>query len=693
MFSKKNLFELLAIVLVSLGGFSTLDAAYFKSDFFPIGLTGLNKAGGWWVPYDTTWAYERGLIESLGVNCIGSEDAWHNYLIDFAGNRARTRTYLDSVCIKLADDGNTDTVYLITASYGAKSRYYKFYEAIDTMEKYREYHSCEGVDCNWHYHALDSPSDCITPDSCEGGGTEKSNKRACAFFRSVHRPTQAGVGSMLFAPYGWSPHGTHTNNWNTFDGDDRWREMADEAVSSFGLYFADTNHADHAKYIWGYNLITEDGGMYRNCDSDNPWQGQWAAVDRIFNGGRTIYKGYIPSWDSATHNGIRGVEDALGGKDEAFEDGNRTIIAKGGTWPLHKGNINIFEELPDVDAFVVYSETWCRAKYNYGEQVIFDAMLYEDSSVAENIRKGHPGRGVKSGYHNTAIYFQRYGNTNPRSGQKRRWIPGIGTKWSEVNSSGTRAFSRRPCPPELRCAVYLCLSRGAKGILFHPWLTYYSSANIDDIPGNIQIPCSQENGEYTIGLRDCDGYPFGHPDADTHKLNGGAPNAPYWANADDTTYTYLKTLVKEIKKIAPKLMELDWVNAYSLMSTSPEWRSPCPHYYMEDVWGAEFMDLAFFDHPYEPVGVEYFMMVNREGIADMTNRNVGVALDAGHWPESDTLILTDIANPDNPRKLKRVGERFTFTEVFEPGEGKLYRAAPVNEAPIVLVPSSEGGVR
>ena len=140
-------------------------------------------------------------------------------------------------------------------------------------------------------------------------------------------------------------------------------------------------------------------------------------------------------------------------------------------------------------------------------------------------------------------------------------------------------------------------------------------------------------------------------------------------------------------------MKLDWVNAYSLNSTAPEWRSPCPHYYIEDVWGAEFMDLAFFDHPYEPVGVEYFMMVNREGIADMTNRTVSVALDAQHWPEEDTLILSDIANADNPRKLKRVGERFTFTEVFEPGEGKLYRVAPTNEASITLVPSTEGGVR
>jgi hypothetical protein len=72
---------------------------------------------------------------------------------------------------------------------------------------------------------------------------------------------------------------------------------------------------------------------------------------------------------------------------------------------------------------------------------------------------------------------------------------------------------------------------------------------------------------------------------------------------------------------------------------------------------------------------------------------VSVALDAQHWPEEDTLILTDMANRDNPRKLIREGDRYIFTEVFEPGEGKLYRVAPTNEASITLVPSTEGAVR
>jgi hypothetical protein len=138
-------------------------------------------------------------------------------------------------------------------------------------------------------------------------------------------------------------------------------------------------------------------------------------------------------------------------------------------------------------------------------------------------------------------------------------------------------------------------------------------------------------------------------------------------------------LIPEIKKIKDVLIQLDWVNGYSLNSTDPSWASPCPHAYVMDVQGVSYMDLALFDHPYEPIGVEYFMLVNREGIEDMTNRNVSVALDAGHWPQEDSLVLTDIAHKDHPQTLKRDGDRYVFTQVFEPGEGKLYRVSPASQ--------------
>ncbi|TKJ38460.1 hypothetical protein CEE36_10670 [candidate division TA06 bacterium B3_TA06] len=673
--------KLLVVYIALVSVVSLLKADYYQPDFFPIGLTGINPTG--WAsnncPYgnlETPWEWQKdadhpngedSLIFKLGVNCIGSEDAYRYYLMSFHGPNSQDN-YLYKVCVPSFDPTDSvDSIFLITAAYHSTIRFTDYYN--DTTEHV-------GSTTDIPPNAFFRP-----PYWGKCGGDTNST--------SPYGDPKFGHDCSVDGGTGYYPYGTTYDNWNDYDGDTTWHKMADEAVDSFAAYFS--HHLDTAKYIWGYNLITEDPATYRNFTnlSRPPWHGCWAAVDRIFRGHNTGFKASITDWesDSAKHAGIRGVEEA----SSAFNNGHRMIIAKSSTSPMHRGGYNIFEALPDLDAFVGYSHGWCHGNWNYGCDSIFDWFLYGDPSKPQ----------AKGGRHNIAIYFQRYGKTNlAYPDQKRRWIPALCLEWQIDKNNLTKAKARRPCPPEIRCAAYLVLSRGAKGLLFHPWTYNYKDTNTVDLdPSDIAIPSygASQYHYYNLGLRDQVGYPFGEggPRSGTHKLNSGGGGSTYWhTNRDDTTYDYLaNSLIPEIKKIAPKLMQLDWVNAYSLNSTAPEWRSPCPHYYVDDVWGAEFMDVAFFDHPYEPIGVEYFMMVNREGIADMTNRTVSVALDAEHWPEEDTLILTDIANADNPRKLKRVGERFTFTEVFEPGEGKLYRVAPTNEAPITLVPSTEGGVR
>jgi hypothetical protein len=275
------------------------------------------------------------------------------------------------------------------------------------------------------------------------------------------------------------------------------------------------------------------------------------------------------------------------------------------------------------------------------------------------------------------------------------------------NGEGEYVLFRRPCPPEIRAMAYLCLSRGAKGLLFYPYLmwklkkyvnpTYPKTDSVVSqrlfptdkdmhvVPSSIELSGTLGNMCY-IGLRDatskpCDTSVYSGPVL----LNIDDGQTTYWDDKPDNTFGYLCELIPEIKLLTPTLIQLEWVNGYSLNSTDPDWASPCPHYYLDEVSGVSYMDVGFFDHPYEPVGVEYFMIVNREGIADMTNRDVTVALDAGHWPGADTLLLTDIANKEHPQTLKRDGDRFVFTQVFEPGEGKLYRVSPVNEPPITML--------
>jgi hypothetical protein len=118
--------------LVILGVLSSLGlafASYYKNDLFPIGLTGINLSG-WTCPYsevdtliDTlniTWDWndEKALIFDLGVNCIGSQDAYPPYLMDWSDTTgSKTNNYLYKVCEpSFADDGdsaNPEHIYII----------------------------------------------------------------------------------------------------------------------------------------------------------------------------------------------------------------------------------------------------------------------------------------------------------------------------------------------------------------------------------------------------------------------------------------------------------------------------------------------------------------------------------------------------------------------------------------------------
>ena len=107
-------------------------ANYYKPDFFPIGLTGLNYTGSGQVdncPYSNVdieprWTWntgtnsEKALIEALGVNCIGCQDSHSRYIGSLDTSECWNRNnYLYRVCIpSFADDGdstNPEHIYII----------------------------------------------------------------------------------------------------------------------------------------------------------------------------------------------------------------------------------------------------------------------------------------------------------------------------------------------------------------------------------------------------------------------------------------------------------------------------------------------------------------------------------------------------------------------------------------------------
>lgn len=681
--STKTYSKLLVACMALIGTVTFLKASYYQPDFFPMGITGINHTGygtpefpnDSGVPYGNVenWAWDQGsqsekaLIDSLGVNCIGCQPAHPYYMFNYGST---DNDYLHKVCMAAGAPGTDSAIYLILSSYSSRKQYLK-----------RDDCDTTGDSC------IISDNLNVVPSGFFGQDNYKNDTLHVVWGPLEFHPKNMKLSSGSFP----NCLKSESDNWREFYGTDPWLWMVDTAMAR---YYTSLSQGNHYQYIWGYNLFVENPAIYRNADTAYPWHGVWKADSIILDKFRDTV-------DSRIYNNV-----------------HPWVIAKGACYPMHRAGYNIFDELRDIDAFLIHSNA-TPALYNYGQQEIFDLALY--FTKAKDVFPGNY-YDDKNGLHSEAIYFQKYGNTpGGPSGQKRRWMGGLWLEWRVEKSSDpqnpTKVRSRRSCPPEIRCMTYLNLSRGAKGMFFVCWsgptTYYYKSSDTDstllnDIEPNIAIPVNSSN--YTkyfenyrgVGLRDYQGYPFGYwgsardsnwyADNDSlHRLNNGSTgngsSTTYWhTNNWDTTYSYLAhSLIPEIKKLGPTLIQLDWVNGYSLNSTDPKWASPCPHEYVMDVSGVSYMDLGLFDHPYEPVGVEYFMLVNREGIADMTNRTVTVALDAGHWPGADSLSLTDIANKEHPQTLVREGDRFVFTQVFEPGEGKLYRVAPVNEPPITML--------
>jgi hypothetical protein len=633
MFYRKKIFTL-SILFITVTGFSTiLVADYYKPEFFPIGLTGLNYTGssipyGNVYPYPWTWDQEprseKALIFDLGVNCLGCEDAYHYYLISFTSGQ---NNYMHKVCIPSFSDTTVDSILLIPVTYCVTERWVlKYVGPCNTWDSFTVEHK-----------------------------TDTTHIPASVFFRSPHRPEYAGWGDPLFTAYledyddmppdsvpdeGWGCHGSRTDNWE-YEGNVYWDSTADNAIAQYENYFS-TASTDELASIWGWNLITEGPAGSRHDDynqyPNDPWRGCWGAVDKIFTGFRQAENGT-----------------------------DHMIVAKLGTSTLHRGGYNIFESqyLPDLDALMLYSHWWCRPYWNYGEQAMFDRFVYGDSTKPEK----------KGGIQNTAIYFQQNDlPSNRRPGQKRRWFQTIDLAWY-AHVYGKKLGSRRPCPPEIRCACYLTLSRGAKGIFFHAWSFGVNPGVYYD---NIQVPTTDSIPfAGNVGMRDQLGYPFGDSNSGNyghHYLNSSAPQAPYWSQARDNTYPYLKdTLIPEIKAISGVLMQLEWENAYSLKTTCGK-DTFCPlGDYVDSVTTTDsgYIDLGFFSPYYWQDQGKYLMVVNRDGIADNQPDTITLYLD---FDEGDSLYVIEFGDPDIISYLPKSGDgRFHLTREFAPGEGKLFR--------------------
>ena len=121
------------------------------------------------------------------------------------------------------------------------------------------------------------------------------------------------------------------------------------------------------------------------------------------------------------------------------------------------------------------------------------------------------------------------------------------------------------------------------------------------------------------------------------------------------------------------------MNAYSLNSTAPDWRSPCPHYYVDSVATTDsgYIDLGFFSPSEWRDYGKYLMVVNRDGIADNKPDTITLYLDFLEGDTLDSLYVIEFGDPNTDSFLPRASDGyFHLAEDYAPGEGKLFRFYP-----------------
>ena len=228
---------------------TALDASYYQDTLFPIGISGTMQTGpSWNCPYyDEGWRWSTGekredqLIFNLGINCIGSEDCFPNYLIDLKPDDPSENNYLHQVCMPAA--ANNKPVYIIvsglfTTSYcHGQQRYYDQAETIPGMP--------------WDAYSIVPGSPHQPYRSIDGPAT----KRSSSLFRSWNYDLECG-GTRGFACDEFAA-GKNDNPTSgaAYYGDVTWQSMMDEAIDDMEQHF--TNNPDHAAYVWGWNLMTE----------------------------------------------------------------------------------------------------------------------------------------------------------------------------------------------------------------------------------------------------------------------------------------------------------------------------------------------------------------------------------------------------------------------------------------------------
>jgi len=246
---------------------------------------------------------------------------------------------------------------------------------------------------------------------------------------------------------------------------------------------------------------------------------------------------------------------------------------------------------------------------------------------------------------------------------------------------------REPTNEELQAQAMICIAHGANGIC---WLGYQSTINIRN-PGTDVI---------SYGLLDT--------------LDGNGEAHPRIRNMfGQNKWAYVGNMNLKIKHWTPTLDLTKWKSGWSVHSEGATHefiydiksikRDPY-HEYIEDAPctycdapNEKYWEMGFFDPDFDNTNVsstdksKYFLMVNRRCVPDTPTsgqgdlRQLKIKFDSTQLTGFTNWKITDLDTNNVVAVFNKNTTSYIDMGIFQPGEGKLYKLAPVMQEGGTLV--------
>ena len=129
-------------------------------------------------------------------------------------------------------------------------------------------------------------------------------------------------------------------------------------------------------------------------------------------------------------------------------------------------------------------------------------------------------------------------------------------------------------------------------------------------------------------------------------------------------FNAVKSLNQYIDKIKAVLLQLTWINGFSIHKGQPT-GTFVTSVTTTDAASERYVELGLFK---DVANIDYFMLVNRRTLSN-ESRNITVSLNNSGFKE-----ILEVASG----KKFIIGSNGTFTDTFTPGEGKLYKVSPLS---------------